>query len=200
MVQRIPFFAARKDKMPAKRYRDLEGEEWKLVAGTEDIYVSNLGRVRKNDKLKKIYVDPEGYCHVHIGNLKKRLHRVVAEAFVPNPHGYPVIDHLDNNKQNCRADNLEWVTQQENTKRAYADGLTIYNSMNARYVLAIDPDKKGILFDSQAACAQGLELEVKSVNKVIRGTQKTTGGYRVLALSDLEDRRTKGNKNGNLSR
>jgi hypothetical protein len=179
--------------MAVKKYKNLPGEEWKLIEGTEDIYVSNMGRVRRNDRIKKIQIDDEGYCRVNIGRKKKRLHRVVAEAFVPNPNNYPVVDHLDNNKRNCRADNLEWVTHQENTRRAAADGLIKGEYSSARLVLAVDPDLKGYLFPSQSECATAFKLDVRSVNKVIVGKQKTTGGYQIIRLSEFEDKRIKSN-------
>ena len=47
-----------------------------------------------------------------------RTHRIVAELFVPNPHGYPEVDHKDANRMNPSADNLEWVTRKENVQRA----------------------------------------------------------------------------------
>ena len=110
---------ARKSRAPRKvRINDLPGEQWAAVPNTDGYYISNLGRYKRvterGDSLRKITVDKEGYCRVTAGTKKFRLHRLVAEAFVPNPNNYPVVDHLDTNKQNCRADNLEWVTPSEN--------------------------------------------------------------------------------------
>ena len=90
----------RKRKRPTiKRISNLPGEEWALVKGTEDFYISNLGRFKrvtaKGDSLRKVSIDPEGYCRVNIGHNKLRLHRLVAEAFLPNPDNLPVVDHID---------------------------------------------------------------------------------------------------------
>jgi HNH endonuclease len=54
------------------------------------------------------------------------LHRIIAECFVPNPDNKPIVNHIDGNKGNPRADNLEWVTNQENCLHAYRTGLNYY--------------------------------------------------------------------------
>ena len=70
------------------------------------------GRVTKGHKTE------HGYMSVQMcrGNKKehKYVHQLVAEAFIPNPNGYDVVNHIDENKQNNRADNLEWCTQYYN--------------------------------------------------------------------------------------
>ena len=55
-----------------------------------------------------------------------RTHIIVAKLFVPNPNNYPEVDHIDNNRANASADNLEWVTRQENIRRVHERG-TYYN-------------------------------------------------------------------------
>lgn len=78
-------------------------------------YVSNLGNVVRDFKGERTIVKPvvlNGYRYVQIpiGYLwkVKGVHRIVAEAFVGNPDGYPVVNHKDGNRLNNRADNLEW--------------------------------------------------------------------------------------------
>ena len=185
---------ARKAKKPRlRKVSPLPGEEWKLVEGTEDYYISNLGRFKRvthlGDSLRKASIDSEGYCRINIGHKKLRLHRVVAEAFIPNPDNLPVIDHLDNNKQNCKASNLEWVTQQENTRRAAADGLLSTN--DTRMVIAVDREDNAFLFDNVASCARFIDTDDRSVHKTVAGKQPTVKGYKVQRLTTFEDRRTK---------
>ena len=67
------------------------------------------------------------YCGItyDIGQKQRRVHILVAEAYIPNPNNYPVVMHLDNNKQNCCVENLKWGTVRENTKQSFDDGLQV---------------------------------------------------------------------------
>lgn len=68
------------------------------------------------------------YCGINYRNgrhISKRVHRLVAEAFIPNPNSYPIVMHRDNNKKNNVVDNLKWGTVSENTQQAVDDGLLV---------------------------------------------------------------------------
>lgn len=72
------------------------------------------------------------------GNRRRvRTHTIVGKLFVENPNNYPELDHLDNNRMNPSASNLEWVTHQENVKRAHERG-----SYNGRYIGEKNPKAK----------------------------------------------------------
>jgi len=104
----------------------------KPIPGFEDLYeVSNHGRVSNFRKILKTYKINSGYLALKLqkdGKVKSvLLHRLVAELFVPNPEGKPEVNHIDGNKENNRADNLEWVTSAENKAHARSTGLSVYN-------------------------------------------------------------------------
>lgn len=100
-------------------------EIWKDIRGIDSKHeISNKGRVR-NKKTGKI-LSPKNskgwYLSVQLlvnGKYKTfRIHRLVAQYFVPNPNKLPIVNHKDLNKQNNFAENLEWVTYKENTQHA----------------------------------------------------------------------------------
>lgn len=103
-------------------------EEWRAVSGWEDMYeVSNLGRVRSIKKKGLIiasFVEKDGYIVVSLKSPRfiKKLHRLVAIAFIPNPENKPQVNHIDSNRSNNYVSNLEWVTPKENTQHSLKVG------------------------------------------------------------------------------
>lgn len=98
-------------------------EIWKDIAGYEGLYqVSNLGRVKSRNGILHPNTNTYGYKHITLSknNIQKTaiIHKLVADAFIPNPSGKPQINHKDGNKENNTANNLEWVTQGENNRHA----------------------------------------------------------------------------------
>ncbi len=119
-------------------------EQWKKVAGFEEFYeVSNLGRFRSlpkvingrwgRTKYKGKIITPTKHSHGYgvlslvgeDGKSSVRSHKYVALAFCDNPENKPCVNHIDGDKMNNRADNLEWVTHAENTQHAYRTGLML---------------------------------------------------------------------------
>lgn len=100
-------------------------EIWKPVVDAGGRYfVSSLGRVMaSNGRILKQWASDQGYMLVRLSRPRvvARVHRLVAEAFVPNPDGKPSVNHIDCNRSSNAAVNLEWCTQEENLR--YADSL-----------------------------------------------------------------------------
>lgn len=100
--------------------------EWKLIEGFDGIYsVSNYGEVRNNrtGKLMKPRKNEKGYLRIGLTTNGKqkcmRVHRLVAQAFIPNPENKPEVNHIDFNKENNCVNNLEWVTCKENSDHSF---------------------------------------------------------------------------------
>lgn len=120
----------------------METNEETFVKFTESktgmsFYVSNLGNIRRDFKGEQTTVKPvvlNGYHYVQIpiGYLwkVKSVHRIVAEAFIGNPDGYPVVNHKDGNRLNNRADNLEW--RKDKYSRSHGIGTAIRNRTSKR--------------------------------------------------------------------
>lgn len=98
-------------------------ETFKDILGYEELYqVSNLGRIKSlkfgKEKLLSPAFDKDGYLYVCLckNGEKKRyfIHRLVAQAFLPNPNNYPEVNHIDENKLNNNVDNLEWCDRKYN--------------------------------------------------------------------------------------
>ena len=102
---------------------DEDIEIWRACLVDPDYFVSNHGRVRHNGRVLSGCLHSDGYVFVTIKGKQYPKHRLVADLFVQNADEKPFVNHVDGNKQNCFASNLEWCTQQENVNHAYATGL-----------------------------------------------------------------------------
>lgn len=111
-------------------------EHWKgmIYAGedySEWLEISNLGRVRnpKTGTIRKQNLLKTGYLFVSfsMGSRGKkktiRVHKAIAETWIPNPEGKPIVNHIDGNKENNSLENLEWATYRENASHAIESGL-----------------------------------------------------------------------------
>lgn len=117
------------------------GEIWKDIKGWEGIYqISDRGNLKSFKRHQEGRVlsnvnKTGGYFSVVLQwrsrkRCSMRIHRLVAEAFIPNPAGKPQVNHKDGNKQNNSAYNLEWVTCKENMYDAIRNGVDFYSAMN----------------------------------------------------------------------
>ena len=164
-------------------------EIWKDIEKYEGLYqVSNMGRVKSlerfrkgkhnslvfaNEKILKGKIDKDGYLEYTLskdGKLKSyRAHRLVAKAFIPNPNNYPIINHINKIKDDNRAKNLEWCTNQYNTEYSCA-----------KPILQFTKDGKLVRkWESAVIAEQELGINKVSIRRCCKGYKKnkTAGGY-----------------------
>lgn len=179
-------------------------EIWKPIEGTNGKYeVSNTGKVRSLDyrnsgKAKELRheLDKKGYIRIRIKNSDFpyktiKVHREVAKAFIPNPDNKPQVNHINGIKTDNRAENLEWVTNQENATHAMENHLweNVFNASrrsNDKKKVAIvainikTGERKNFPSMSEAERVIG----TKHINAVIRGERKQACGYRFEYAKD----------------
>ena len=175
-------------------------EEWLPVKGYEGLYeVSNMGRVRslkntrhvirKEPLIKKQFVGSWGYPMVALckdGISKPSLvHRLVAEAFVPNPDNLPFINHKDENRQNSVSTNLEFCTQAYNNNYGTARQRGIETakkngSYNTKKLYQYDKIGNLIgVFDSVASASKSLNINASTLSNCANGKRhcRSAHGY-----------------------
>jgi len=174
-------------------------EIWKDIVGYEGMYqVSNLGRVKSlnyNRTGKENILSTsknKGYFNVVLSKkgfkpFTVRTHRLVAEAFIPNPQNKPQVNHIDGNKLNNNIENLEWNTASENQQHAYDTGLKISNWLNKKgkenhLSKIIYQYTKDLQFIKKWYCIMDAvrELNIKhsNISRCVNGKRKSTGGFR----------------------
>lgn len=162
-------------------------EIWKDVVGYEGLYqVSNLGRVKSIDrvikhkngkilkhkeKIKALTKDRKGYLKVFISKNCKhknlRVHRLVAQAFIPNPHNLSQVNHKDEDKNNNCVDNLEWCECQYNVDYSLSKKVCQYD-MNGKLLK---------IWKSIIDASRNLQIPDDNIGKCCKGKYKQSGGY-----------------------
>ena len=170
-------------------------EEWKNIEGYEGLYqVSNLGRIKSLERLinhkttgKALYKEKimkeiinYGYSHVILCKNGKqkycKIHRLVAQAFIPNPEKLPQVNHKDENKSNNKADNLEWCSLKYNINY----GTRTERVAKTKRKAVLQCDLKGNVikkWNSISEAEKKLNIRNENIVAVCRNRKKAAGGY-----------------------
>lgn len=134
-------------------------------------------------ELKQIYDKSCGYmivtlCHEGV-RKNKRVHRLLLEAFVPNPSNKAHVNHIDGNKLNNSLDNLEWATPKENTNHSIKMGLHDPAAHSRKEIVQLDKDTKTVIavFPSLHEAGRTTGVVWQNIWKVCDGRRKTAGGF-----------------------
>lgn len=167
----------------------MEQEIWKDIAGYEGKYqVSSFGRVKSlnyrrtgREQILETHKNTYGYLMVSLwknGKCKQSLvHRLVASAFIPNPDNLPEINHKDENKENNRVDNLEWVLHKDNTRYGTRNERITKNMTGpkkSKPVLCVETGKN---YSSSMEAERKTGVNYRRIIDCCHGKQKTTKGY-----------------------
>ena len=170
-------------------------EEWRRIKGFPDYEVSNLGRVRSwrpwrpNGHVPRILtqsISPKGYHYVSLfndsGHVKKRVHRLVAEAFISNELGRTLVCHVNDNKDDNSIDNLYWGTPATNSFDSWANNTYVHKPVYCY--------ETNTIYNDSAEAADALGVCRSSISMCCTGKSKYVNQdfhYHICYAADMDD-------------
>lgn len=191
-------------------------EEWRDIKDYPNYQVSNFGNVKSKERISECCYNShrktkERILSTHISNgyktvclfkkrkYTKRIHKLVAQEFIPNPKNYSYINHKDGNKLNNCVDNLEWCSASHNVKEAYKLGLAKPSDKQKRIVsewckknkpkpiVQLDINENFIKeWNSAVEVENKIGISRKSICNCIRKKSKTAGGFKWILKRQME--------------
>ena len=170
---------------------------WKEIPGTDGKYLIStdgevmaisrrvkFGHVYRWTKTKLLTPRDNGKGYLELEFLGKHhyIHRLVAEAFIPNPYNFPCINHKDENKENNSVKNLEWCDYSYNTNYGTRTKRAKEKRFGDRFVV-INLDT-GDVYQTPKDASRAIGIHNDYISRVCKGKSKTAGGYRWRYLNE----------------
>ena len=156
-------------------------EERRDINGFPNYQASSEGMVvnKNTGKILQAAPDGSGYMTVclckHGSQYPRRVHRLVAEAFLEQPSDKEwQVNHINGNKRDNRLENLEYVSPGDNMRHAYANGLNHYEGYNETPIRIIET---GEVYKSQAECARAIGGSQPNINACLTGRRRSHLGF-----------------------
>lgn len=167
-------------------------KQWRTLNQFDKKYeISDWGEIR-NLKTQRILktsnrINNMGYLRVRILGKEYLVHRLVAQTFIINPKNKPQVNHIDGDKTNNKAENLEWVTNSENQLHAYNNNLQTRKARKRTEVYQLDIDENIIKkWESIGKAHKELKIAYASIVNCCKGIYRTGGGYVWKYVNNLE--------------
>jgi hypothetical protein len=140
------------------------------IKGFKGYFIYEDGRVwsDRSGRFLTIGINNHGYFRVKLASDKrydKLLHRLIAEAFIPNPENKPQVNHINGVKHDNRIENLEWNTAKENTQHAFDTGLANSDSSKVEIINTLT----GNIYDSITEAAEKEGINLSNLMAYLRG-------------------------------
>ena len=168
-------------------------ERWKRIYDIPEYWISTKARVWSSISMSFVYGTPLKSGHIDMSlrcngrRVHRYLHRLVAEAFIPNLHGYPEVRHLNDDPSDNEVENLAWGTQSDNMCDCIRNGHFYYlterdieraNEVRRTPIVAVRLcNGEKLFFNSQQEASRRLGIDQASINAVVRGKNRSAGGY-----------------------
>nr|DAP18824.1 MAG TPA: homing endonuclease [Crassvirales sp.] len=161
-------------------------EVWKDIKDREGSYqVSNFGRTGKfqGREIKPVKSSTSDYLTVRLWKNHKEyaylIHRLAAQAFIPDPDNLPEVNHIDENIFNNSYDNPEWCNRDYNHNHSKAKGINAARAVTGKCVLQYDSSGKLLhIWETGSDAAESLNIPQGNISSCCSGKLKTAGGFK----------------------